>query len=292
MAKKALRDESFETYDEALAEVTNFLETATGLSWAGVVKGEDGKFIAVLRPNRPCYGEMRRYADGTRPNDPHPGDIPHVIPKGERLVFGAPLLNLGESHNEVIEFMFNPEVSPWRRGLGKNIRLFKKGDMSDPSLKYTAMMMTDTNVDPTVLANLLVNIRLLSYVSGSLLFGFYRSRGHSALRSFIGAVFSRKITNQWTLGGADNMYALNFNTEIPRFVSGETLDLSNGQTWREQEDYNRPELADIFGKSGINLYSHFTVRTVQEPFDKNRQAEYMLRLEEKLIELCEMCNVS
>lgn len=267
-------DVNHDTFESAFDDMQKFVHSASGISWGAVVKKEDGSFICVKRANRPCYGEMRRYADGTRPQDDHPGDIPHVIPFGERLAFGAPLFGMA---NEITEYIWSPSDSPWRRGIGKDVTLRKNKEGN-----YKSVVMTDTQVDPTVLANLLVTSRNIGY-HGNTMYRHYQERGFSFLKSFVGDLFTNQPKG-WGSGAKETFYYLNSQLDMKRFLNGESVDISNGRTWFEQEDYNRPDMNTIFGTEGENLFIHFTVRThpASAPDDYEK---YMKKLEDRLTAL-------
>lgn len=243
----------FEKPEEAKAyeDMKMSMNGAPGISWAALVRQEDGSLKAVTMRNRPCYGEMRRYADGTRPQDPHPGDLPRPIPKGPREAFAVRLFAMkgpAEDHNTFIEWVFGPD-SPWRRGLGNDVLLHK-----NKRGIYNIASFSDTDVDPTVLANLLVTLRSTSYNSQPIPFSECHAAGLTIKQTFFSKVFAAIPTGYCT-GAYNTSYYLSPALDFRRFFEGDTLDLSNGRTWRDQEDYNRPELANIFGfSSGLSVH--------------------------------------
>lgn len=230
--------------------VIKAVTTTTGITWGGVVKNEEGELIPLIYKQRPCYGEMRRYADGTRPDDPHPDDLPRPIPFGERMAFVVRLFDMGEDHEEIIKLMFS-KTGPWRRGLGGDVEFVRNGHN-----KLVGVRMVDTDVDPTVLANLLVTHRNISNNPAPITLAESRAAGLTDMQALFARIFCIHPSG-WYNGSYATHYYLNPRLDLKRWAQGDTLDLSNERTWREQEDYNRPELANVFGfESTLDINVH------------------------------------
>jgi hypothetical protein len=256
-----------------LSQIINHAVRNTGHSWGAVIRREDGTLFKTVRKNRPCWGELRRYEDGTRPQDFHPTDIPNVIDKGQREALAISLLmyklETQEDDEAVKEFIFSTE-GPWRRGMGKDVTLHRGADG-----RYAAVSMTDTEIDPTVLLSALVGLRV--YLGARALGGFAKAaEGKSPrekaqeflVRAFISVGGARRVAegkNAYDgISFANLSYCLTSDLSFERFATGDSLDLSNGRTFRDQEDYNRPDLALVFGGEADyngSLLAQFTEKT-------------------------------
>src|SRR5690606_22323557 len=137
----------------------------SGMSYSYVVRGEDGAIEFVEMVRRLCYGELRRYRgklrchpgfgsseNCTRPDDRWPGDLLRPMKEGLREAVGlalyCPLSEDIEKHNRMYRFLMSDKLL-WRKGLRLDSIEFTEG--SDGRIK--GMVMTETDVDPTVMVN-------------------------------------------------------------------------------------------------------------------------------------------
>lgn len=238
-------------YDEAKAWL---LSNYSGNSWCAAVRNKKGVLSFVPRSSRPCYGEMRRYGvSSTRPDDIKPGDLDQPIPAGTRELIGLRLGLLGEPEHvaRLVSFLYST-TGPYRRGVNESLETLT-GTKGGP----VAILMTDTEVDPTILVASFMASRNL------------RGRTNIA-RQFCSLVDDYGLTEaealfaciHWNVTWQDGEtmvwfapadYFLNFQSDPLLFSSGDSHDLSNGRTFREEEDYNRPYLAETFKTEG---YKH------------------------------------
>lgn len=247
--------EEKDTGEALLSKIIDHAMGNQGHSWGAIIRREDGTLFKTVRKNRPCWGELRRYKDGTRPLDYHPTDIPKVIDKGPREALAISLrmykLDSQEDDDAVKEFIFSTE-GPWHRGMGKDTTLHRGSDG-----RYAAVSMTDTEIDPTVLLSALVGLRV--YLGHRALRGFAKATEGKSPRekaqeflvgAFISDGGSRRVGDKTVYDGvsfANLGYCLTSDLSFERFATGDSLDLSNNRTFRDQEDYNRPDLALVFG---------------------------------------------
>lgn len=275
--------------DEKEVEIINkmhaFNKKNGGISWSYGHRNKDNVVVFVPMINRPCYGEMRAYgASSTRPKDYHPGDLPRPIPAGPgreaiSVAFKKVSLDI-ETHNAMIEYMFSSE-SPWKRGIGYDGLSLTKDDKG----RIKGVVMWDTAVDPTVMVALFMAIRSLGGTDGRAdsWVWFQEDFGLSKFQALVATfyfpilrfrlpmytpikidrdVFKNgvKFTSQF-----NNGYFLPNSPDFKKMLSGQSLDLSNGKTWQEGEDYNRPSLAEVFRTDdGINKNVSTELRSLYE----------------------------
>jgi hypothetical protein len=209
-------------------------------NYAFLMQEEDGTLKLVERLKMPCWGAIREYECGTRPDDPWPTDLRaprHIFPKTgnpiavafqfnsvfQRDAYGTPI---SEEHwNKFItEFVFNEEISPWRTIL-KDYELILVDNL------ITGVLFKDTKIDPTVLAHMLK----------------YAGRAYNP---------SIKRWNEYVAGGhhpltawayLNRMYSGMGRIVPEHFFLGQPPDFSNGKTFYERESYNRPDVEKLFG---------------------------------------------
>lgn len=250
-----------------------FRKHQSSTTWAAVVADpETGKLNFVKRPYRPCFGEMRRYGrTSTRPKDAKPSDLTQPIDKGPRLAIGITIGDgfspfkggpdkaaQAEMWNETLEFLFS-EKSPWIQGINPEYIRFVRED-GDENGAYIGVVLTDTNIDPTVWVSLCMFLRNLAGSQGQLQMIKYiaETLNCSILEALLLRVYGgvyyyhnpwdSKSTGKWLYsnGNFGWHYFLSPHLDLCRFATGDSRDLSNGRTMLQEEDYNRPELPDIF----------------------------------------------
>ncbi len=250
----------------------NFVSDKEGYhnTYAMAVRTERGLEFQP-RNSRPCYGELRRYVRGpdsgvwhggiplegidvkgkatksredgkncTRPKDPWPGDLPMQVPVGVREALAVPMAFAVvaqkdphtaikiQASNLIAEYLFG-DKSPWRKGWNNHEFITRADGL------IVGAVMIDTRVDPTVLANLLQNSRSLYKAIGFIL------RGMSVAQ----AVYSCL---------SDSSYTFTTRLNLKAYITGEPRELSKG-TWQDQDDYNRPEIQDLFLEKGDEFFS-------------------------------------
>lgn len=230
----------------------NLASVGTRISWSYVIRDEKtGDVEFVEMSSRPCYGEMRRYGKGsTRPQDYKPGDLPRPIKKGIRegvSVYIHSTNNDIEIHNEFVSFMLSTE-SPYRKGIGFNGLEMTTDDKG----RIVGVVMYDTEVDPTTMVALFMFLR--SSAGYTVEWDRLVKEGKSKIVALIASVYARKNGSIYIaqFGGG---YYLTHKLDVKKFVNGEVNSLSNGRTWRDQEDYNRPEIQDLFQTTELEPFT-------------------------------------
>lgn len=224
------------------------------IRWACFVDGKIKKMAS-----RPCYGEMRAYGQkSTRPQDSKPGDLPNPMPIGGKRGPLALYFYDQTVDDDFIRRVFDPVTSPWRRGIAEDVEFTVRGD------KIVGVVFPTPSVDPTVMLSLFINSRGFKAIANAYKLIPAVLPGLSEEEVLFLAFFFRPNTS----GGWNGQplaiigcnlyhsasYSLNGNVDLKRWFFGESDDLSNGRTWLDGEDYNRPSLADVFvGKDGTSF---------------------------------------
>jgi len=210
-------------------------------------EGED--YRLVHRVGMPCWGALREYEKGTRPNDEWPDDLQHprhIFPEMGNPVAvaacfqrsacdvpGVPSWAKGYSPtikawNTFIEFAFNKEISPWRKAL-KDVELVKNADGM-----YWGCVFKDTHIDPNIMLGLLRCNALQSALAKNFA---QKLQDHPDLDPRI-AYLSCKGIDSYNMAGRI----------IPeRWWNGDPVDISGGKTFYDRESYNRPDIEYLFG---------------------------------------------
>lgn len=223
----------------------------TRISWSYAIRHEDNSVEFVEMRSRPCYGEMRRYKGGTRPDDPHPGDLPAPIKVGVREAVSVYIPVRGktvEDHNTFVEFMFSKE-SPYRAGIGFDGLEFTK----DKKGFIIGIVMYETEVDPTTMVALFMFMRSCEAYMPT--WSKLVSEGRSKIVALIAAAYARPADATSYFCQFSGGYYLTPQLDFRKFVRGEVNSLSKGRTWRDQEDYNRPEIQDLFKTNSLPVLS-------------------------------------
>lgn len=229
------------------------------ISWAYAQREDDKEIEKIVEmTSRPCYGEMRAYGPkSTRPTDHKPGDLPRPMKPagGDTGIFReavavsfTPQIQKDEDipvANRWYEFLFGPN-SIYIAGLDQDNLEFTKNDKG----LIKGVVMTGTEVDPTCMvaafmANRGGNLRTMET------FGKLVDAGMTEREAFLVA-FNFSL---YVYGNSDFFlftkpmmpYMQNPMTNIKKALSADfNRELSNNRTWRDGEDYNRPNLADGF----------------------------------------------
>lgn len=218
------------------------------IRWACFIDGKIKKMNS-----RPCYGEMRSYGRGsTRPQDSKPYDLPSPMPIGGKR--GPLALSLYDHSvpNDFIRWAFDPENSPWRRGIAKDVEFTENARGQIVGVVYPT-----PDVDPTVMLSLFINGRSFPYTQLASIKRLSPELSDPEAY-FLSFFFTPVVNLAKELQGCSTYhlrgYSLSGDVDLRAWFTGETIDLSNNRTWLEGEDYNRPNLADVFkGKDAENF---------------------------------------
>lgn len=203
-------------------------------NYAFLMLEEDGTYTLVERLGMPCWGAMREYGCGTRPDDYWPPDLReprHIFPKTGNPVaisfqFSGIDMRKSYSTNDqwnkfMSEFVFNVEVSPWAKCLN-DFELIIRDDL------ITGVLIKDTKVDPTIIAN------MMKYVGRALTSTPKKwcemvEVGKHPLTSFL-----YLMRGNWP------------RTVLERCFNADPFDYTGG-TFYDRYSYNRPDIEKIFG---------------------------------------------
>lgn len=224
-----------------------------GISWSAALRNPETEELTFHKmTDRPCYGEMRMYGkDSTRPYDDKPSDLTKPFRKdsGIREACGVyftyiPYMTAQQrtSVPEIVKFLFSEE-SPWRRGLPEQEHIeftLSKGD------EYPiGVVFRDTEYDPTVAVSLFIMMRSISNFTPS--FQEYRKRFPDlSLSEVMFLALYCPIYNNKLPGSFGYSYTMPPKIDLRRWKHGTVQELSEGKTWRDGYDYNRPDMAKLF----------------------------------------------
>jgi hypothetical protein len=245
--------------DSGFKALRRFASTPHGTSFAFLMQDGD-KLEYVARMSQPCYGEMRPYGEGTLPANAadisKPRDLHWPFPDGNPLAVALPLVgqyskdtSKPEIHNAFIEAAIGP-LSPWRNACRDVITV------SNDNGLITGLIFQDTHVEPTVLVSLFMNLRRSSTYAGESFAEFKKIDGITEQEAFVMAWYAKVLpASDWRTEGVysvGNDYYLSSRADVRRLFDGNPLDLTGG-TLFDRYAYDRPELGNIFGKSGPPL---------------------------------------
>jgi len=226
-----------ESYEHGIQHLYDFgnRKGMAGYNYAFLMLEEDGSHTIVERLLMPCWGAMREYGCGTRPDDYWPNDLRephHIFPKTGNPVaisfqFNSVYQNragwntVEEWNRFMAEFVMNTDISPWRSVL-KDFEPITDGNL------ITGILIKDTKVDPTVIAN------MMKYVG-------------RAARSYP-RLWCREVDKGYhPLTAALYGFRNSFPRIVPeRFFNGQPFDYTEG-TFYDRYSYNRPDVEKIFG---------------------------------------------
>lgn len=243
-------------HNEAVSHLHDFIKGNNGsYSYAFVMEEEDNSLTVVDRPDMPCWGAMREYETGTRPDDSWPEDLQsnyHIFPKTGSPVMVAACFSVQvqealEDHawnrnyrqyyptiaqwNTFIDFVFNKEISPWRGALA-NAELIKNDDGA-----YIGVIFHDTNIDPNIMVSLL-KCNAEHYTKAKN-FAQYMT-DHPNVDPRVAYLACEQLDH----------YHMSSRIVPDAWFNGTTVGISSGKTFKERESYNRPMIEYIFGGSG------------------------------------------
>lgn len=233
-----------ESYEHGLTHLFEFipkLKYNNSYNYALLMREEDDRFTLYERLGQPCWGSMREYNKGTRPDDPQPGDLltpdrtfpttGKVEALSIRFIGTHSEVNIDNFNRYISEFVFNKAESPWSSIL-KDVELVIKNDI------FVGCVFKDCHIDPTVLAQF-----LRAFAS------MYRNNAQSWCHNMdTNEDINAKVA---FLAVAGVMYngvpAFSKRVVLERFFNSNPFDLSNGGTLYDRESYNRPDRDYVFG---------------------------------------------
>lgn len=239
--------------EEGIAHLREYVvRENTGIcSYALLMQEEDGTYTLYERTSMPCWGALREYECGTRPKDPWPGDLRtdrHIFPKtGNPVAVAArtrcppptaktkstaisPVATI-EGWNKFYEFVFNPDISPWRGAL-KNAELVKNTHGA-----YAGCVILDTHIDPNIMIAL-----FRQTMNGMTTVKNWEVLMDSNPNLDPRVAYLQILQKSYGLG-----YYFNPRINISNFMNGLHDDISGGKTFFDRESYNRPDISFIFG---------------------------------------------
>ena len=234
-----------ESYEQGMEHLYQFAARSYGshYNYALLMREDDDSFTLYERLGQPCWGSLREYDVGTRPDDTRPGDL--VTPDSQfpftgkvealSVVFGPSQLSMStrdEFNRFTSEYAFNTIHSPWRSIL-KDIELVIKDDW------FNGCVFKDCHIDPTVLAQFLRHCA--TRYSGIPKKWCNIMNSHADIN---GMVAHLKTINAYGYAGMSPRVVLE------RFFNANPFDLSNGGTLHDRESYNRPDRDYVFGGKG------------------------------------------
>ncbi len=240
------------SYEEGLASIRAFplLTSFQGrYNYAMLMEEDDGTYNLVHRIGMPCWGALREYNKGTRASDPWPGDLRtprHLFPTTGKPVAVAAFFAttpLGvvpnapgaynsqaslDDWNAFIEFIFDPELSPWKKALS-DYELVKA-----PGGNYQGVVFLDTKIDPNaMLALLRTNVNHPNIAINFCTF----LRNNPGVDPRVAYLKCQSL----------NSYNMVGRVILDKYFTGEGVDISAGGTFYERESYNRPDIQFYFG---------------------------------------------
>lgn len=221
-----------------------------------VMRDKSGVLSYHDRINQPCWGELRKYRsthyhDCTKLEDARPEDLFSPFPDGTPEAIGIPFSCIG-ALTPLKQYLFSNE-SPWRKGFGSS---------SDIILTWTGIILKNTDIDPTVLVNLLINIRnMKQYNETEKNFEKFLAEGLTKFESAFLCIFSGVSSYSYAMPSnvhrlqvpPPNDYINTLFVSLSRLYEQNPHDLTGG-TLRNRFDYERKKIKDIFYDSnGVNI---------------------------------------
>lgn len=234
-----------ESYEHGMEHLFSYAAStkAQSYDYCLLMLDDGGTYTIVERNGMPCWGALREYNCGTRPNDDWPGDLQqpkHIFPKtGKVAALACRMSNMTwassyttpDQRTEFVGgFAFNPSVSPWRSVLKDFELVLKAGE-------YNGVVFKDCHIDPTVLVSL-----LRMAFSGT-------SYNYSTYSNLIASNPDIHPMVAFLKMERDS-YGMSQKVVLERFFKAQPFDMSNGGTLYDRESYNRPDLDYIFGGKG------------------------------------------
>lgn len=233
------------------------------ISWAYAQRENDKEIEQIVEmTSRPCYGEMRAYgAKSTRPGDHKPSDLPRPMKPagGDTGIFREAVAvpfryyhenpatpTMKELSNRWARFLFGPN-SPYVAGLDTDNLEFTTTEDG----RICGIVMHGTEVDPTCMVACFMANRgatlTVQRMWATLVDDFGATEREAFLLAFNFSAEQYPTGDLFFLPYAAMSYMQSPLTDPKRLVTQDfERSLSNNRTWRDGEDYNRPNLADGF----------------------------------------------
>lgn len=229
-----------ESLYEGIDHLHNFVvnpDLKSGYNYAMLFDLGDDVYNIVERVKMPCWGAVREYGTGTRPDDYWPEDLQedrHKFPEEGKPVaisFRFHAINfLVEKDVEdwnrfIVEFAFHETESPWASILNGVEVVFDK-DVA------TGVLFTDTKIDPTAMVSLM---------------------------RLCGSTYAMDSIRKWARWVDEGVHPkvafLSMKSSFVRidpdlYFSGTPMDRCDGLTFYERASYNRPRVEYVFGGDG------------------------------------------
>lgn len=255
--------------EEGLDHLYNFTarsELQGGYNYAMLFDLDDDVYNIVERIRMPCWGAIREYECGTRPDDEWPEDLReprHLFPEEGKPVaisfrFHAVDQIASRDHEAwnrfIAGFAFNEDESPWASILGEH-ELVICNDL------IVGVLFKDTKVDPTAIV--------------------------SIMRA-CGSGYSVECWRRWGQLVDEGIHPkVAFLAVRPSFVridpnhyfNGTTMDRCDGVTFYERASYNRPRVDYVFGgdgKTGVSVVGNNIdkMQLIYEDWLSSREEDY------------------
>lgn len=253
------KTKKIETMDEGRQLASEFVaKNVGGMAWC-VITDKDGVLEFHERTNQPCYGEMRPYGRTHKDLLPvhqrgvnKPGDLHDPFPDGTPVLIAVPFfasMTSDEDHNRILNMVLDPGLSPWR-GVLLDFDTVKSGN------RIIGIVIKNTEIDPTLMVNMFMTLRYMASYEPQVinrLNAFPDVDPYVILSSiiFVGKGYSSnpnqpKLSVQTSWG-----YVIAPDLDFASFFAGRADPaISDGGTFRLRYAYNRPDLHNVFGRTG------------------------------------------
>jgi hypothetical protein len=231
---------------QKLIDFNNKINTGHGYNYVIVTRSKNNCIYFHERQQEPCYGGLRKYKathgdEATQPEH-KPGDLHHKFPTGEPIVLSFPFPEMREDKfDEMWNFLWGPE-SPWIKGFESPEKLITTYyDKGAHKGKRSGVILTSTDIDPTVLVNLCKFCH--AYAQWSITkFTALMDEGLSPFEAITAICFDNQNTYSPKF---NNGYMFCFKPNLKNFKEGKPNDFTGG-TLRNRFDYSRKNIQDLF----------------------------------------------
>lgn len=229
------------SFDEGVAVLRGLFHKygVHGHNYAMLMQRPDGTLEVEAHPHSPCWGNTRRYKDGTkhRKFDYYPGDLPTPMGPGQPVAAAMPfnLYGAGQKDTQLAIDLVTSVDSPYRKVFEGEYEAIN-GDGEG------GFLFKATDYDPTWQASIFQNLRNYFREKLSLVRALSEQKVHPGLiwwfmcdpHPFGDASF----TDNWTT-------SMHPSWTMKRLINGDPVGLADG-TWRQERDYNRPFIHFLF----------------------------------------------
>lgn len=251
-------------HNELRSKFESMCLVANGINFWLCMRNPDNSLEIYHRTSQPCYGELRKYrathGDECTQDVKRPSDLRSPFPKGIPEAVGFHFNNISDA-NSLIEYIWSPQ-SPWATGAGTEVNFVK-----NKQGMIKGLYLTDTEIDPTVMVNL---IKVTAGTAGSSYSTLYNKYVAEGIDKDTAILLSPTGMDIFTYGipGALYQYFIMQPANYTRFWLHKPRDLTGG-TFRNRWDYNRPDLLKIFsvapGEESVNFVTMLKPRVKFTP---------------------------